>query len=523
MAARLLLVLCVGMPAAGPVLAADDAVTWRRGIEHQRMADLGDGRYLNPVLAGDRPDPSVLKDGKDYYLTLSSFDAYPGLPVWHSRDLVNWQPLTHAIRTDVGSIWAPDLVKVKGRYYIYFAARRTDRRGLYVVWADAITGPWSEPVSLGLSGYIDPGHAVGEDGRRYLFLSGGDYVALSDDGLRVVGPPKHVYDGWKYPESWDVESFSLEGPKISRHGGWFYLTTAEGGTAGPPTGHMVISARSRSIHGPWQNSPYNPIVRTTRRDQAWWSRGHATVVEGIDGRDWLVYHGYENGYWTLGRQMLLDPVRWTADGWFVATGGDLGQPLAKPAGEALPHGMALSDDFRGDHLGRQWAFFKPGPREYRRVSFGPDGMALQGEGHAPSDSSPLLVTAGDKAYSFEVEMRIGPGAVGGALLFYDEHLYAGVGSNGEAFVLHRYGKERPAAPLPPGKGGRLWLRVTNDRHVVTIHTSRDGRHWQKYPVQMEVSGYHHNVAGGFLALKPAIYAAGNGVVVFERFRYRALD
>src|SRR5690606_17724288 len=79
--------------AATPALAKDAPAAWKRGIEHQRQADLGDGRFLNPVLAGDRPDPSVLKDGEDYYLTLSSFDPDPGLPVWHSKDLVNWRPL----------------------------------------------------------------------------------------------------------------------------------------------------------------------------------------------------------------------------------------------------------------------------------------------------------------------------------------------------------------------------------------------------------------------------------------------
>ena len=113
--------------------------------------------------------------------------------------------------------------------------------------------------------------------------------------------------------------------------------------------------------------------------------------------------------------------------------------------------------------------------------------------------------------------------VGGALLFYSDRLYVGVGSNGEQFVMHRYGEERPANGLKPGKGGKLWLRVRNDRHIVTFHTSRDGRSWQKYPVQMEVSGYHHNVAGRFLALKPGLYAAGEGKVVFRRFGYRALD
>ena len=90
------------------------------GVEGQRQADLGNGTFLNPIMAGDHPDPSILKDGGDYYMTFSSFDAYPGLVIWHSRDLVNWQPIGPALFKNVGSVWAPDLVKHQGRYYIYF-------------------------------------------------------------------------------------------------------------------------------------------------------------------------------------------------------------------------------------------------------------------------------------------------------------------------------------------------------------------------------------------------------------------
>jgi xylan 1,4-beta-xylosidase len=286
---------------------------------------------------------------------------------------------------------------------------------------------------------------------------------------------------------------------------------------------MVITARSRSIHGPWQNAPNNPITRTVSRDEPWWSRGHATLVEGTDGRWWMLYHGYENGYWTLGRQALLDPIEWTKDDWFVAKGGDLGKPLKKPSGEPVPHGLALSDEFSSGKLGPQWSFFDPARDEYARLSFGDGVMTLQGKGSQPRDSSPLTITATDPAYQFEVELEIEPGAQAGTLLFYSDRLYAGVGSNGENFIMHRYGEERPMTLAPSANGGRLWLRITNNRHVVTIHSSRDGKQWTKYPVQMEVSGYHHNVAGKFLALKPAIYAAGNGKVHFRHFRYRALD
>ena len=506
------------LPAAAA--AAPKAPTWRRGIEGQRTGDLGNGTFLNPIVAGDRPDPTILKDGADYYMTFSSFEAYPGVVIWHSRDLVNWAPITAALKTPIGSVWACELIRHKGRYYIYIPARYPDRRSIYVIWADDIRGPWSEPIDLKLPAHIDPGHAVGEDGKRYLFLSGGDRVRLTDDGLATDGPVEHVYDPWRYPVEWDVEGFAPEGPKITRRGDWFYQITAVGGTAGPPTGHMVIVARSRSIHGPWENCPHNPVVRTVSRDEKWWSRGHATLVEGPAGDWWMVYHGYENGYWTLGRQCLLDPIEWTADGWFRAKGGDLSKPIRKPrGGQPGPHGLALSDDFTISKLGVQWSFADPAQDELSRVRFD-NALVLTARGTAPKDSPPLTFIAGDQAYEIEVDIELPAEGSAGVLLFYDKQLYCGLSFNEKTFVTHQYGIERGRPVNPHGR--RMRIRMKNDRHIVTFHTSTDGRTWAKFDRQMEVSGYHHNVRGGFMALRPAVFAAGRGEARFRKLAYRAL-
>jgi beta-xylosidase len=494
---------------------------WGRGFERQRKADLGDGNFLNPIVAGDHPDPTILKDGADYYMTFSTFDSYPGLVIWHSRDLANWRPVTAALTRNIGSVWAPELIKHRGRYFLYVPVKASPNTS-YVIWADRIEGPWSDPIDLKLPNHIDPGHAVGEDGSRWLFLSGGDRVRLSDDGLSRIGEPEHVYDPWRYPSDWVVEGFSPEGPKITRHGGWFYLVTAVGGTAGPPTGHMVIAARSRSIHGPWENHPDNPLVRTTDVRERWWSRGHATLVEGPAGDWWSVYHGYENGYWTLGRQTLLDRIEWTPDGWFRMTGGDLSKPLPKPkGGRAVPHGQPLSDDFSTLALGGKWNFFKPAPDERSRARVERNRLVLKARGKAPSDSSPLLLIAGDQAYRFEADVEIDPGGVAGLILFYDERLYAGLGFDETRFVTHQYGIERGRPANPHGR--RMRIRVTNDRHIVTYDTSGDGgRTWRRFDRGMEVSGYHHNVRGGFHMLRPGLYSAGQGEARFANFTYRAL-
>ena len=300
----------------GKVLAARAG-----GLEGQRRADLGDGTYLNPVFAGDHPDPAILRDGDDYYVTFSSFESTPGLIIWHSRDLLNWQPLGSALPTPIGNVFAVDMCKVGDRYFIYIpiipTAVSPDPTApvlIYVIHAENMAGPWSEPVSLGIEGHIDPGHVIGEDGNRYLFLSGVSRVRLTADGLATNGPVEHVYDGWRYPDEWVTEAYALEGPKLTRRGEWFYLTTAVGGTSGPPTGHMVTVARSRSVNGPWEDCPRNPIIRTWDADEPWWSKGHATLFEGPNGQWWSIYHGYENGFATLGRKRCWNPLSGTTTG-----------------------------------------------------------------------------------------------------------------------------------------------------------------------------------------------------------------
>ena len=167
--------------------------------------------FTNPILGGDYPDPTILRDGEDYYMTHSAFDYVPGLVVWHSRDLVHWEPISYALKTYLGSIWAPDIKKYRGKYYIYFTVHGT-RRTNCVVTADSPYGPWSDPVDLEI-GDIDPCFVEGGDGKCYLVMSGGNRWTLADDGLSVVKDSKiHFYDGWQYPEEWLTEGFCLEGP-----------------------------------------------------------------------------------------------------------------------------------------------------------------------------------------------------------------------------------------------------------------------------------------------------------------------
>jgi xylan 1,4-beta-xylosidase len=508
---------------AGTAPPAPKPPAWGIGPEGRRLADRGDGTYLNPIVSGDHADPTVLKDGDDYYMTFSTFSSYPGVVIWHSRDLVDWSPVCVALTRNIGSVWAMDLVKHAGRYFIYIPANGATGSSVFVIWADHIAGPWSEPVDLGLAGCIDPGHAVGEDGRRYLFVNGIRRVRLRDDGLAIDGALEHAYTPWEYPKDWVVEMLAPEGPKITHRGGWFYLVSAVGGTSGPPTSHMVIAARSRSIHGPWEHCPRNPLVRTASADEPWWSRGHASLVEGPAGDWWMVYHGYENGFRTRGRQTLLEPIEWTPDGWFRALGGDLRAPLRKPAGgRGGPPPFTLSDSFAGPRLAWQWSFHDPAPGEGARARFEGGAMTLAGKGTSPADCSPLAVIAGDRGYEATVTLEIGEHGEGGLLLFYSERMFVGVGFTRTRMLTFNYGQEHGWMRAEAATR-TVNVRVRNVGDVVTFGYSRDGgTTWTQHPWQMEVSGMHHNVLGGFSSLRPAIYSAGRGSIRVRDFRYRAL-
>ncbi len=521
--------------AAPATLPADKGATncpasfsrWGKGPEGRRKADLGNGRYRNPVLPGDYPDPTVLRDGEDYYLTHSSIDAMPGLLIWHSRDLVNWSPVCAALSKPLGTVFACDIVKHDERYFIYIPFMKApwspelpSFANTYVIHADHIAGPWSDPVAVGVGGFIDPGHAVGEDGHRYLFLSGVSRVRLTADGLRADGPIEQVYEGWRYPDEWIVEGYSLEGPKIARRGDWFYLFSAVGGTSGPATGHMVIVARSRSIHGPWKNCPDNPIVRTASPDEPWHSRGHATAVEGPGGQWYLVYHGYENGYHTLGRQTLLEPIDWTQDGWPRARGGDLSRPLPfKPRSPAGRVG-APYDDFGADSLGMDWNLRVDALLAVSPVALRDGAMTLSAKGAGPQDGTIVTRQVGERAYRIEVAIDIDDGAEGGLLLYFNDRMFFGMGYDGKQ--MQTYGGGRASywrEPVPAAQ--RIHMRIDNDHHVLTYYWSLDGKSWTRHGVRAETSGVHANTMNDLASLRPALFAAGEGAVRFRDFCFAA--
>jgi beta-xylosidase len=173
-------------------------------------------------------------------------------------------------------------------------------------------------------------------------------------------------------------------------------------------------------------------------------------------------------------------------------------------------------------MGVQWSFYRGDAADRERYRYENQTLVLETKGSSPADSSPLWFVTGDRAYEIEVEIDADSEAVAGLLLFYSRRLYAGLGFSAKNLVMHQYGLDRPAAK-PAHLGQRVFIRIRNDRNIVTMFHSADGTSWQRFDRGIDVSGYHHNVAYDFLSLRPALYAAGRGEVRFRNFKYRSLE
>jgi xylan 1,4-beta-xylosidase len=475
------------------------------------LAQVAERVYRNPIMGGDHPDASPIRVGNDFYLTHSSFDYAPGLLIWHSSDLVNWRPVSAALRGYYGSVWAPYLCEYVKRFYIYFPANNR----LFVVHADHPEGPWSEPVDLGISA-IDPAH-IAENGRRFLYMNGGQMAELTADGLHVKVAPRAAFGPWPIPATTRIECVCLEGPKVFEHNGMFYLNVAEGGTGGPATSHSVISARSQHAEGPWEFSPYNPIIHTRSRTDRWLSVGHGRLVDTPDGKWYMTVHSYENGYRTLGRQLLLLPVEWTADGWFrvkpeIAADSAIPMPVAGSGQQDFPD---PSDEFNAPELGLQWGFW----HEYdpKRFDTGKGLLRLGARGKSLQDTSVLATAVGGHSYTVEVDVEIEPGCEAGLILFYNPEHAAGITLSPDGI------KVRVANGLTMGKSdkaiSRATLRIVNDDQELDFYFRLPGQPWQRAEESAEISGMHHNVLGGFLDVRPALGAWGASNAFFRNFRY----
>jgi beta-xylosidase len=503
------LLLCNLLTVEGQTVAA---------IEKQPVADQGNGFYLNPVIPGNYGDPSPLVVGNDYYM---AFSRANGFIIWHSRDLVNWSPLVkHTFTGDYSMIWAVDLQYFNGRFHLYmpinnYPGKNQKGFGNFVTISEKAEGPWSEPIDLelpmlDLPGYsaIDPGFIQTPEGKKYLYVSDGYYVKLNDDGTKAVSSPVRAYEGWQYPEEWNVECMCLESPKLFIKEGFYYLVSAQGGTSGPSTAHMTVVARSQSPEGPWINSPYNPITHTYSNDEKWWHQGHGTIFEAADGTWWTVYHARLHDYTEIGRQVLLMPVEWTEDGWPVIKEGIPSSALIPmPAGENIGGGLPLSDDFSSTSPGIQWDIPK---NMASLIKTGAGELAMDATGY--DHRTGTFISTGAVNRSFEVTVEVtcsGKDVWGGIDLGTD-----GVMTNGlittfsEAADWRKIGSE-----IALGHKGRVFLKIRNFRKDLSFYYSEDGVRWISFGKGLR--------PGNSYSIR--LFAWGNGAVRFSDFRYVGLE
>lgn len=287
--------------------------------------------FRNPILPGSHPDPSVCRVGSDFYLVTSSFEWFPGLPVFHSRDLVHWRPLGHVLDRPEqlpldgvrasGGLYAPTIRHHDGTYYVVCTlVDGTVRAGNFIVTATHPAGPWSYPHWLGEPESFDPSLLFDDDGRvwfhatRPVDSAGHTEVWLREldlATLTLVGREHVIWQGALRDATW------AEGPHLYRIGDFYHLVAAEGGTA---LDHAVSAARSADVTGPYEGNPRNPVLthRHLGADHPIGSTGHADLIQTADGDWWAVLLAIRPGL-NLGRETFLTPVGWT-DGWPVIPG-----------------------------------------------------------------------------------------------------------------------------------------------------------------------------------------------------------
>lgn len=477
--------------------------------------DLGNGTYQNPVINQDIPDPAVLRDGDTYYYCGSTGHYYPALAIYYSKDLVNWAFLCYPFPDFKGNVWAPELIKYGGKYYLYFPVDGTN----YVSVSDRIDSGWSDPIDLKV-GHIDPGHCA-FNGKRYLFVSGNYAAPLSDDGLHVTGELQCVCPAVPLPDEWDIEGAYPESPKLVRRGEWYYLVYADGGTGGPATAHSVMCARARDpINGPWAYSPYNPMVHTWSRDEKWHAKGHGCMVDDIEGNWWILYHAYEKGYMNQGRKVLLEPVIFTEDGWPVIDGSaGASSPRRKPAGSAIDVRDSLSDAFQSG-LNPLWQMRNCTDYGRARVQDGCLYLSAY-PAETPGESCPMSITPGDHSYIVETTLeKPEEGCAAGLILMYDEDYYAAISWKDEMLIIYRLGRVLVRIPTA---AKQMRIKMRNEKHYVAFYIGEDGAPYRKLNYVQNVESMNGSAYDGFSSLRAGIFALGEGVAKFGPFRYEAFE
>jgi xylan 1,4-beta-xylosidase len=494
------------------------------------LSGWADGMFANPVIAGFHPDPSVCRAGDDYYLACSSFEYFPGLPVFHSRDLVHWEQVGNALQQALpdttpssGGIYAPTLRYHDGRFWLI--TTDVSGSGTMLFTAHDPAGPWSEPLTIPAVTSIDPDLAWDDDGRCWCTYAGIEQVRIDPLTGRAFGEPRHIWSGTpgaQYPEA----------PHLYRIGDFWYLLIAEGGTE---RGHCVSVARGNAPDGPFDPCPWNPVLThrsTARRVQ---NTGHADMVQAPDGSWWMVLLGVRMrggtpGWHVLGRETFLVPVRWV-EGWPVPAELDL--VMAAPPWPPRPVGVpSRRDDFGSAELDPRWVSLRSRPD--CSTTEHPGWLTLHARGASLDDPSAVFVGRRQQHHSCQVRaLADASGGRGGLAVRLDErHHYAVEATAGRVSVSARIGPLRWATASRPVPDGPVILRIeahaaaaglghaVAEPDLLRIGLEEPGG---AFTVLAEIDGRYLSteVAGGFTGRVIGMYAAA-GTIRFDWFDYEPL-
>lgn len=450
--------------------------------------------YQNPVITGDHPDPSIIRVGKDFWATCTSSAWGPLFPLLRSTDLVNWEQTGAVLsrRPDwaVGDFWAPEISEFNGKYFVYFVARQTNGRlSVSVATADQPGGPYTahDPIVAQEDGSIDPAPVVDTNGVRYLIWkqdgnSRGQPTPiwlqrLNDDGTKLVDAPHELI---RNDAAW--EGGVVEGPFILRRNDWFYLFYSGNGCCGAGCNYALGVARARSLQGPWEKNPANPILAG---NETWKCPGHGSIVQAERGGYFLLYHAYSaNGTIFTGREGLLDEVKFGPDDWpTINNGNGPSKQFVSPAGAVQKAvGANYAEDFSGVNLESGWQW--PQNREpIHRLQNGK--LLLAAGGRGTNFLAAVLArstTAPDYVATATIETgSLKPGCAAGLCAFGDsENAMGAAFCDGRIITWRRdKGVTRQLAQQPAPDAPKLFLQLTA-RHGFhfQLAVSADGEKWQ---------------------------------------------
>jgi xylan 1,4-beta-xylosidase len=463
------------------------------------------GTYTNPVAAGDFPDPSVIRVGQDYWAAATSSEWAPEFPILHSRDLINWEVVGAVFerRPDwsIGSYWAPEISQYRGRFYIYYAARQKSGSLCVAVATSARPqGPYTDhgPLVCQPVGSIDGFPVTDERGQRYLlWKEDGNSVSkptpiwaqkLSANGTRLVGERREIL---RNDQSWEKHASLpygdlIEGPAIIRRGGWFYMFYSGNFCCARECNYMMGVARSRKLLGPWEKSKANPILAG---NENWKCPGHGTIVTDARGRDWLMYHAmHPKDFVYVGRQALLDEIKWGQDGWPVINEGrGPSERAAAPLNNReLNAEYKFFDDFTTPRIRPGWQWpqanapvisIEPA-RQGWLVLTPTEAQSANVTGAVVARST----TVGDYVATTIVETsRLKGGAMAGLSAFGEMENALGLGVGDGKIVLWRREKneQRTLETIDAPTGASLHLRMrARAGYRYRFSISSDGRNWK---------------------------------------------